>query len=321
MAQPVVREVVAATPPPPRDERPVVAQTAPQPPLPSFLEMWKEQQKQVAQVQAPVVQQQQQGQQTNKPKREPWIIKPTDISIKPEGQGNTNGGKEGKEPTKEQKDAFARTGASLDLIKHATWARPASVCKTLYMSQRLPGRTLDAINSDEPGITRVATTIPIFDKETRTCELLPKGSIALIQQEGKPVFGQQTLTVKLLQIEPPGRRGEVITFRGDVADEQGSGLRGNANNHWGRFAVAALINLGTSLGLNSIGGTPGRGEFYQDPVQQAGREAAQSATNDVRKLSEAQLKVPPTITKPAGALVEIQLLDNVTFIREPLVVK
>ena len=307
-------------------------------PLPDFLKLWEAQDKKIdeklAQMSEQNARQQYQpgsppggqaipaGQRPGPPPGSPagggrksWIITPTDITLKRDTQG-----KETQE-SKEQKDTQTRTNAALDLIKHATWARPIDPCRTIYMSQRLPGSLLRALNSDEPGITPVRITIPIWDKETRRCEIIPKDSIALIKQEGKPNFGESTLKATLIQIEPTGRKGEVIKFGGDVADAEGNGLRGKTNNHYDKLGLAVLINMGLSLGLNSIGGTPGRGQYYADPIQQAGRDASQSASGDVRSIVNAQLKTGPTITKQAGEFVEIQLLDNTTFVRQPVVVK
>jgi type IV secretory pathway VirB10-like protein len=315
VAQPVVRQPLPPQPAPPAPAPPVV-QAQQQPALPDFLTLWEKQQEAVAkQAQPPappVVQGPPAPKEEKKPERKPWLIKPTNMNLQDRKTKDGNAEAPGK---------GSPAGEAVDLIKHAKWARPSDVRKTLYMSQRLPGRLVDAMNSDQPGITRVSLTIPIFDKATGTYEILPKATIALIKQERKPVFGETVLEVKLLQLEPPQRRGEVIKFAGDLGDEHGNGLRGRVNNHWVKFGVAALINLGLNVGLNSIGGTPGRGQFFEDPVQQAGQDAARSASADVRKLTEAQLKVPPTITKAAGELVEIQLLENVTFVREPIVVR
>jgi len=318
VAQPVVREVVAATPPPPRDERPVVAQTTPQPPLPSFLEMWKEQQKQVAQVQAPVVQQQQQGQAVQKKTREPWIIKPTDISIKPEG--NSNGGKEGKEPTKEQQDALARTGTAASLIKPATWAKPKYALRTLYRSQALAGRTLDEINSSIPGQVRIELTIPVFDKFGKDVEILPKGAVLIAVQEGIPEFGQSRLPFKLEQIELP--TSEVISLKAAVGSEQGAnGITGKVNRHIPSILLATGINMLVNIGAKSLAGQPGQGYYFQNPAQSAVADAGQSLQQDTKSIVDKTLRIPPTITIRAGTNVSVNLSENVTFSRSPLVVK
>src|SRR5262245_48609335 len=83
-----------------------------------------------------------------KPKEKPgtkaWGIKPTDGNLKE---------RKAKEGRADEQTAGGKAGDAFDLITHAKWARPADVRKTLYMSQRLPGRLADPINSDEPGIT------------------------------------------------------------------------------------------------------------------------------------------------------------------------
>jgi type IV secretory pathway VirB10-like protein len=307
----------AAAPAPvaPPSTPPVQAQTtAP----PDWLQMYMDQQKALTQAAARPPHEPTAGtpraETTSKPKREPWIITPTDITLKrPESEGK---GKEGKEKSE---DGGKKEGGQL--IHHATWERPAEPWKTLYMSQQLVGKTLDAVNSDEPGITRIELTRPVLAKEY-DYEILPQGSIVIVRQEGKPNFGASTLAVKVVQIEPPGWRGEVISFKGSVGDENGaSGLRGKTNFHYDKLLYAAGINAIMSLGSNSLAGTPGGGQYYQNPAQQSARDASQSVQNDVKSLTQAQLKVPPTITKKKGEIVTIQVDENVTFNRRAKVIR
>jgi type IV secretion system protein VirB10 len=302
-APPVAAPVVAPLP--------VQAQADP---LPEFLELMKKNQaitKDLA-TQAPSPPQPAPPQ---KPARVAWRIKPTDITIKRDGE-------KGGEASKAEKDAVARQGEASKLITPAIWARPAKPWATLFMDQKIPGKLIDNINSDTPGINNIETTVPIFDGTGWGGEILPKGSKITIRQEGKPDFGATTLSVKVIQVRLPGREGVVVKFPGSVGDENGaSGVRGKTDNHYGRLLAAAGINALISLGGNSLAGTPGNGQFYQTPIQQSIKETSASISRDAQKLVEAQLKIPPTITKSAGEFVTIQLEENITFSRRPVVVR
>ena len=188
---------------------------------------------------------------------------------------------------------------------------------TLYRSQSLAGRTLDPINSDIPGQLRIELTIPVFDKFGYNHEILPKGAVVVAEQEGKPEYGQSRLPVKLIQIELP--TSEVISLKAMVGDDTGNGIGGHVNNHYGKLLGATAINALISLGGNSLAGTPSG--FYANPAQQTARDVAQSVSRDTQKLVDAQLKVPPTITAPAGSIVSIALGENVMFSRKPVIAR
>jgi type IV secretory pathway VirB10-like protein len=188
------------------------------------------------------------------------------------------------------------------------------------MDQKLAGRLLDSVNSDEPGLTNIETTVPTFDGAGWGWELLPKGSKITVRQEGKPNFGAQTLSVKIVQIRLPGREGIVVKFPGSVGDENGAnGMRGKTNNHYDKLILATGINALVSLGSNALAGTPSG--FYANTAQSAARETSQSVSRDVKSFTDAQLRVGPTITKKAGEIVTIQLEENITFSAKPFVVR
>jgi type IV secretory pathway VirB10-like protein len=297
---PVAVPVVAAPP--------VQAQADP---LPGFLELMQKQQALSERVASqPVTTPAPAPSPPQKPARQPWRVKPTDITLKKEGE-------KGKEGSKDASEQVARQGQAKSLIQPAVWARPAQPWRTIYRSQSLAGRTLDAINSDIPGPLRIVLTVPVFDKFGYEAEILPKGSLIVAEQEGKPEYGQSRLAVKLLQIELP--TSEVISLKAMVGDEKGNGVGGKVNNHYGKLLGATAINALISLGGNSLAGTPS--SFYANPAQQTARDVSQSVSRDAQKLVEAQLKVPPTITAPAGTLVGIALGENVSFARPALVVR
>jgi type IV secretory pathway VirB10-like protein len=206
-----------------------------------------------------------------------------------------------------------------DIIHAAKWAIPAQPLKTIYKSMELPGRLRRSINSDLPGIALCELSIPIYDKFNYSNLILDKGSIMVIKQEGKLEYGSTRIPAKLDQIELPS--GEVIVAKAIVEDEEGkTGLTGSVNNHIPKLLLSVAINALLSLGTQSLAGTPGRGQFYQDPAQQAAQEVSRSTAQDVRRITEAQLKVPPTVEIAAGTVCLLQLDENVTFSRKAVVV-
>jgi type IV secretory pathway VirB10-like protein len=247
-----------------------------------------------------------QSQASRSKPRQPWFITPTDITLKrPEAaSGSSKATPEG-----------GQSGKAAALIEHAVWARPAQPAKTLWRSQVLIGDTVDDINSDAPTPIRVKLTIPVFAKAPYdNVIVVDKDSIAILEFVGKPEFGQRALNIKVAQIETPTHEAWQLDGTAGIPDPE-------VNNHYGKLALATGINAVLSLGLSAMAGTPGPGQYYQNPAQRAAQEAAQSGTNDVRSITQAQLKVPPTLFKEHGAHVTIHMMKNVTFSRRPLVVR
>jgi type IV secretory pathway VirB10-like protein len=228
----------------------------------------------------------------------------------------------GTEPKKLEgsKEAVEQQGQAAALIKPAVWARPQRPDLTIYRSQILPGRMKQAINSDIPGTVVIETTIPIYDKVNAGQIILPKDSLIIAKQTGKAEYGQSRIPLTLEQIELPGPKGVVISLKADIGDQDGArGMPANVNNHWGKLIGATLINAVLQIGLGSATGTP-QG-FYQSPAQRAAQDAGQAVTHDINGIVQRQLKVAPTLEVPAGAICTIALEENVTFSRQPVVVR
>jgi type IV secretion system protein VirB10 len=227
------------------------------------------------------------------------------------GEGHNEGTAEGKRQGQEQSDAT-------DLIKPARWSIPAYPLKTLYRSMLLPGRTLDDIDSSIPGMVRIVLTTPVYDKFNYDEEILAKGSIVIATQVGRPTYGNSRLELKLDQIETPS--GEVIALKSMVGDDHGAqGLTGRVNNHIGKLVLATGLSALLNIGIKSAAGTPGRGQYYQDPVQSATQDIGQSVQRDAQSIVDRELRIPPTITVKSGTFCTIGLLENVTFSKKPVV--
>ena len=89
--------------------------------------------------------------------------------------------------------------------------------------------------------------------------------------------------------------------------------------------ISALANALVSLGGGYLVGTPGRGQYYQDPSQKAMEEATRSVQQDTKTIIGRELKRGPSITRDPNRKGErwctIQMLKNVQFSEKPQVVK
>mgnify|MGYP001459836709 CR=1 FL=1 len=234
------------------------------------------------------------------------------------GKGRATQGPAQEAPGRSPGDGqTAKDGA--EIIHSARWALPAQPLLTIYKSMELPGRLKRSVNSDIPGIALCELSIPIYDKFHYGQLILDKGSILVLKQEGTLSYGQSRIRMKLDQIEPPS--GEVIVATAIVEDAEGkTGLSGRLNNHVLKLVGATAINALLTLGTQGLAGTPGRGQYFENPAQVAARDVTSSTSRDIRTITDAQLRVPPTVEIDAGTVCLVQLDENVQFSKQPVVV-
>jgi type IV secretory pathway VirB10-like protein len=225
-----------------------------------------------------------------------------------------------------QRQAHAEKAQAQDIIKPAKWSIPVQPLKTIYRSMRMTGKLLDNINTDIPASTiRIELTEDLVDKFNYGEVILPAKTIVINQQVGKAEFGQKRIPLKIEQFEPP--TGEVIKVEGGIGDQNGAaGVPGKVNAHIGGLLLATGINAFMNIGLGYATGTPGRGQFYQDPAQRAAQDAGQSVARDVNEYTRQVLKRPPTIEVDAHkqgtpAMVTIFLTENIQLNRAPTVAR
>jgi type IV secretory pathway VirB10-like protein len=210
------------------------------------------------------------------------------------------------------------------LLEPAHWIRPFDKTRVLYRSQVLPGRLLTSLNSDTPGVVHVELTIPIYSKQARPGDapLMDKLTVIICKYQGEIKFGQTRVPIQVEEAQPPN--GDMIELKAIGGDEEGrAGVTGTVNNHYGKLFMATGINAVLQLGVKGLAGTPGQGQYFQNPVQSAAQEAGQSAANDIGNVVKQQLKVPPTIEKDRNKdpFVTILLEKNLSFYRSPKIVK
>jgi type IV secretory pathway VirB10-like protein len=220
----------------------------------------------------------------------------------------------------EQQQELATEQQGRDIIHRARWAIPESPLVTLYRSQTLAGRLLQSISSDIPGQVKIQITAPVLDRFGYDTTIIPKDSIVIASQEGKPTYGTSRLNIRLEQLEFPS--GEVVQFKAAIGSEDGAnGLEGKTNNHYGKLILATGLSALLNIGIRTAAGTPGRGYQYQDPMQSAAQDVGQSVQRDAQSIVDRELHIPPTITVKAGEFCTINLQENIQFSKNPVVVR
>lgn len=214
-------------------------------------------------------------------------------------------------------DLGKETGATA-LIHPATWAKPAYPLVTIYRSQTLIGRLAQNVNSDIPGQVKIELSLPLYDKFGYDHLILDKGTLIIATQDGKPQYGAMRLPLKLEQLEL--LTGEVVTFKAMVGDQEGAnGVAGKVNNHYGKLLLATGLSAVLNIGVQTATGTPSG--FYQSPAQKAAQDLGQDVQSSAKEVIGRELKVAPTIEIKAGTNVTINLQENITFSRRPVVIK
>lgn len=224
--------------------------------------------------------------------------------------------KEGATLTAEQQQELAAKTQAHPLVETANLVIPEKPLRTIYRSQHLVARLVDNINSDIPAKNiKMEVIEPLYDKFGYYTLLAEVGSIVIASQEGTTSFGQERIPLKVEQIELPW--GGILAVESTVGDEHGAaGVTGKVNAHIPQLLLAAGINAVMNIGLGYAAGTPGRGQYYQDPAQQAVQDAGRSVANDVNSFSRQVLKRPPTIEVDAKnrkkpKIVTIEFLKNI----------
>lgn len=217
-----------------------------------------------------------------------------------------------------KREDAAKEGPAQALIHPATWAIPAYPLVTIYRSQTLIGRLVQNVNSDIPGQVKIALSMPLFDKFGYDHLILDKGTLIIASQDGKPQYGAMRLPLKLEQVEL--LTGEVVAFKASVGDQDGAnGVAGKVNNHYGKLLLATGLSAILNIGVRTATGTPTG--FYQNPAQQAAQDIGQDVQSSAKEVIGRELKVAPTIEIPAGTNVTINLAENITFSRKPVVIR
>jgi type IV secretory pathway VirB10-like protein len=181
------------------------------------------------------------------------------------------------------------------------------------------GTAIDAalvtdLNSDLPGTVVAQVERDVYDSQTETNVLVPRGSRLIGRYDDRIVPGQSRMLVAWTRLLFPD--GGSVELPGVAAtDGRGAtGVPGRADSHLTRVfedaAVLSVLSAGAELSQPNGGGSA----FTAPSVGQtigaaAGAQLASLGTEMVRQ----GLTVKPTIVVPAGAPLAVLLADDLVF--------
>jgi type IV secretory pathway VirB10-like protein len=246
-----------------------------------------------------------QGAQDKDPKKRSWDTMVKDM----------------KQEARQRSPEEQRQEDARDLIHAAKWAIPGSPLRTIYRSQTLTGKLLQAMSSDIPGQVKIQLTTPVLDKFGWDTVIVPKDTIVIASQEGGTIRqGQNRLSIRLEQLEFPS--GEIVNLKASIGDQDGAnGLKGVVDSHIGKILLATGLSAILNIGVRTAAGTPGRGEHFEDPIQESARDVGASVQRDAQSIVDRQLRIPPTVTISSNTPCTINLQENVQFSRGPTIVR
>ena len=269
-----------------------------------------------------------QATQKQEPKGKKWnVVEPTDITVKHEGT---------EKATSQSPELLAASGNMPNakkggLITPANWEEALHKDLVLYRDQLIPGVLIDNLNSDTPNQFTIMVTRDVLGYGHPETILIPQFSSIIGELTGEVRFGQTRFDITVDQIITPDRR--VIELRKTkVGDSTGAGgSNGDVNNHYGKLLLGVGISAVLNIGAGYATGTPGPGQYYQNPAQKAGQDFAQGVQREASSVLQ-QFRIPPTLTLDAckrlksnkgnctPTEVSIRLHENLSFQTNPTLV-
>lgn len=215
-------------------------------------------------------------------------------------------------------EAVAGEAAAGKLIQQALAEMPAQPERTLYRSQFIAGLTMDEIHPALPGQIRIQVSQPVYDKFGQMEVLVPQNSILIGQQLEVPEYGESRLQIGLAEIQPPD--GQVIALKGQVADQRGGmGLRTSTDYRWGRLVAGTLLSAVLSVGSRvPFGNTD---SYHPSIAQEGARAFGQSLNQTGQRIIDNELRALRHKPIPAGTAVMIQLGENISLAKAPVIIK
>jgi len=132
------------------------------------------------------------------------------------------------------------------------------------------------------------------------------------------VQGQSRLDFNLVQIRFAD--GALVTVKGKVGDKSGAvGVPGEVDNHYGKILLGAGVSALLSIGARAPFGSTDN--FRASLPQQFARDVSQDINSTGQQIVKRMTDIPPTIRAKAGDEVTIQLQENVSFAKEPTLVR
>jgi type IV secretory pathway VirB10-like protein len=170
------------------------------------------------------------------------------------------------------------------------------------------------INTDVPGLIRGHLARDVRDATGETL-LLPQGTRLIGHQAAVIATGQARLMIDWHRLQlPDGHTVELTEPQGTAAIDGSLGATGKVDRHFGsRFGTALLLGaLGATLQLSQPQQSSTFGQAASERQIAAGEVGARLNDLAERTLEE-RLNRPPTIEIPAGARLQLLLLQDLVF--------
>lgn len=232
-------------------------------------------------------------------------------SIRAATRGMASGG--GAAPLSGARRAFLRDAGDAGGRSVIARLEPAGSPYTIRSGTVIPAVLLTAITSDLPGECLGQVSRDVYDSKTQRMLLIPKGSKLICQYDDQVVAGQGRLLVAWTRLLFPD--GRSMTLPGlALKDTQGqTGAVGKVDNHMGRvFGHALLLS---AIGAGAQLSQPRQTSIFAPPTagQIAAGAVGQELSNVALEILRRGMDVPPTITIPQGASVNVFVNGDLVF--------
>jgi len=227
------------------------------------------------------------------------------------GGGAASGGS--ATPRSHARRAFLREAGDAGGRASSARLEPAGSPYTLRAGTVIPGVMLTAVTSELPGDCLGQVSRDVYDSQTQSILLLPKGSKLLCHYDDQVAAGQGRLLVAWTRLIFPD--GRSMTLPGlALKDAQGAtGAVGKVDTHlsrvFGRAVLLSALSAGAQLSQ------PRQTGIFAAPTtgQIAAGAAGQELSNVALEILRRGMDEPPTITIPQGAAFNVFLNGDLVF--------
>lgn len=185
---------------------------------------------------------------------------------------------------------------------------------TIQAGAVLPAILLTEVNSDLPGDVLAQVTRDVFDSQTQSTLLLPKGAKLIGKYQDQVGVGQDRLLLAWTRIMLPDGRSIALPGLPSQDVSGAGGIDGRVDHHGRRvLGSAALLSLiGAGLQLSQPGG--GYGPWGAPSTGQVVAGAAgQQLAQVVSQMLQRHVDVAPTVRIAQGTPFNVFLTADLTF--------
>ncbi len=204
-----------------------------------------------------------------------------------------------------------RIAATLSLVSDSGDVR------VLRKGAIIPAILETSINSDLRGQVTALVRRDVYDTATATTVLIPQASRLVGEISATPQFGQSRLEVLWTDLLLPGGRHYRLPDLPGADRAGATGLTGQVNNHtvklFSSAVLLSLISAGVQLSQPQNSPTQSLGLRPTTPREVAAGSLGQQLGDVSTGLVDRALKVPPTISAPAGTTFTLQVTSDILF--------